>query len=237
MARNKKTSKKKNKQKKKIITSIVVIIIIIAICVIARVTSPKYKVEKKLKEINVADKMSETMVIPDYLNRINEQYTGDMSTQIIAKTYNNFAESIIPKYNKKCKNMGTEELRKYFNKNKKIILIELGYNNFNDFNAFINQIKTLSGDKLELEEYRIAKTTVKKEDGKVTAYLLIKYKNNQQIAFKTKLQNQVQKNKTSIDYSCDVDKEKVQKDNDEEAEDDEDVNIHGGDFIRGYPVE
>ena len=101
MARNKKTSKKKNKQKKKIITSIVVIIIIIAICVIARVTSPKYKVEKKLKEINVADKMSETMVIPDYLNRINEQYTGDMSTQIIAKTYNNFAESIIPKYNKK----------------------------------------------------------------------------------------------------------------------------------------
>ena len=63
--------------------------------------------------INIPDKMSDTLQLPTYMNEVVGKYNGELTTQIIAKTYNNFAENLIPKYYKKCKNLSEKDIEKY----------------------------------------------------------------------------------------------------------------------------
>lgn len=232
-----KISNPKSKVNKKLVISIVVIIILLLIILIARLTSSEYKAKRVLKQINIPDKMSEDMLLPKYLNRIDEKYTGELTTQIISKTYNNFAEKLIPKYYGKCKNMSNEELQKYFNQKRKTIQIELGYEQFQDFQTFINNIKTLKNENLEIEEYRILRTSVEEKDGYIYAYLSIKYKNNDAIYFNTKISNTINKEQTSIEYYCNLDEKLIENDNKEEEEFQLDLDTYEPTIKRGYPIE
>lgn len=229
--------KAKNKKYKKIAISIFIIVILLIILAIIKLTSPEAKAKRVLKQINEPEQMSEEIKIPKYINRIDEKYKGELSSQIIIKTYNNFAEKLIPKYQTKCKNMSENELEKYFRKNNKTIKIELGYENYEDFKFFINNLKSLKEGNLTLEEYRILRTGVQEKDGYVYAYISIKYKDNNEIYFNTKISNTINTKQTSIEYICDLDTQLIEEDNQEEEKFQLDLETYESPIKRGYPIE
>lgn len=229
-----KSKKRKFKFSKKKLFIILICIIIIAIIYIF---SPKQKAYRTIKKINIPDKMSESLQLPTYLNEVVGKYSGELTTQIIAKTYNNLAENLIPKYYEKCKNLSDQEIEKYYNRNKKIIKIELGFSNSNEFKQFANNLKKLQGDKLTFENYRILRTTVVNENGSTSAYLGITYSNNEEIILNTKLSNEVQKKATSITYSFDIENSKVEIDKQKQDKLDKEFENTKGPFTRGSPIE
>lgn len=229
-----KSKKRKFKFSKKKLFIILICIIIIAIIYSF---SPKQMAYRTIRKINVPDKMSESLQLPTYLNEVIGKYNGELTTQIIAKTYNNLAEKIIPKYYRKCKNLSEQDIVKYYNRNKKIIKIELGFENSDEFKQFAKMLQQLNGEELILENYRILRTTVANENGSTSAYLGITYSNNEEIILNTKLSNEVQKKATSITYSFDIENSKVEIDKQKQDKLDKEFENTKGPFTRGSPIE
>lgn len=231
---NKKNKKRKFKfSKKTLFIALICIILVISMYIL----SPTQKAYRTIKKINVSDKMSETLKLPTYLNEVVAKHTGQLSTQIIAKTYNNFAENLIPKYYKKCKELTEKNVEKYYNKNKKIIKIELGFSDVNEFKKFINLIQELQGDKLKFENYRILRTTVENNEGITSVYLGITYSNNKEIIINTKLSNEIKEKETSITYSVDTDKAKIENDNQKQEKLEKELKNSKNPYTRGSPID
>lgn len=232
---DKKKSKKRkfNFSKKKIFIILIFIIAIITLYIV----SPTQRAYRTIKKINIPDKMSDILKLPTYMNEVVGKYNGELTTQIIAKTYNNFALNLIPKYYKKCKNLSEKDIEKYFNRNKKIIKIELGFSNGDEFKKFIKVIQQLQGDNLNFEKYRILRTTVVNENDETSAYLGITYSNNEEIILNTKLENQVNSKETSITYSFDVDDSKIENDNQKQEKLDKRLENSRSPYTRGSPIE
>lgn len=230
----KKSKKRKFKFSKK---KLFIILIFIIAIIVLYVISPTQKAYRTIKKINIPDKMSDSLQLPLYLNEVVGKYNGGLTTQIIAKTYNNFAEKVIPKYYKKCKNLSGQDIDKYYNRNKKIIKIELGFTNSDEFKQFVKMLQQLQGDEITFESYRILRTTVTNENNSTSAYLGITYSNNKEIIFNTTLANEVKKKETSITYSVDIDNAKVEKDNQKQEKLDKEFENTKGPFTRGSPIE
>ena len=233
MDKNKSKKRKFNFSKKKLFIILIFIIAIITLHII----SPTQRAYRAIKKINIHDKMSDTLHLPTYMNEVVGKYNGELTTQIIAKTYNNFAENLIPKYYKKCKNLSEKDIEKYFNKNNKIIKIELGFSNSSEFKKFAKTIQQLQGDKLNFEKYRILRTTAINENDATTAYLGITYSNNEEIILNTKLENQVNSKGTSITYSADVDDSKIENDKQKQEKLDKQLENSRSPYTRGSPIE
>lgn len=238
MHKNNKKKNKKNtippKKNRKILLKIAIILIVVLVLLL---TNPTFHANLKLASINNPDSMDEKMPVPEYLNMAVSIYDGELTPQIIAKTYYNFANNIIPKYYKKCKDMPDEKIDKYFRKHKKIIKMEMGYTNSEDFKSFIKLIQSLNGDKLEFEDYRIMSKTVSKKNNITNCYLVIKYKNNNEIIINTQILNNIQKNQTSILYSTQISKEELEKAEKLELEEEEKLKNYESPFKRGTPLE
>ncbi len=230
----KKSKKRKFKfSKKKLLIILISIIVIIALYL----ANPTQKAYRTIKKINVPDKMNDSLQLPIYLNEIVGKYNGELSTQIIAKTYNNFAENIIPKYYRKCRKLSEKDVEKYYKRNKKIIKIELGFSNQEEFKQFIKILQQLQGDKLTFESYRILRTTVINENDFTSAYLGITYSNNKEIIFNTKLSNEVKEKETSIMYSFDIDDTKIENDNQKQKKLNKQLENSRSPYTRGSPIE
>lgn len=231
--------KKKSKKRKFKFSKKKFFIILIFIVIIATIYffNPKQKAYRTIRKINVSDKMSESLQLPTYLNEIVGIYNGELTTQIIAKTYNNLAEKLIPKYYKKCKNLSEKDIEKYYNRNKNIIKIELGFSNSNEFKEFVKTIQQLKGNKLKFEKYRILRTTVVNENNITSAYLGITYSNNEEIIINTKLSNEINQKETSITYSFEIENSKIEKDNQKQEILDKELENTKGPFTRGSPIE
>lgn len=160
--------------------------------------NPKIRAYRKLDEILIANEMKSGLAIPKELFELGAVYKGKLTTQNICKTYDNIVTKVIPKYYKKCKNMNDDELNKYYQKNKDIIYIELGIEEFNEFNGLINRIINLQGTKLEYENCSLIADSIKEEDTGITVYISIKYKNNTDLILNSFVQNKVNKNASSI---------------------------------------
>ena len=238
MHKNKKKRNKKNtippNKVRKIILYVAIILIIIIVILL---TNPTFHANIRLLKINNPDSMDEKMPVPEYLNMAVSIYDGELTPQIIAKTYYNFANKVVPKYYKKCKNMSDEKIEKYFKKHKKIIKIELGYTSQDDFKSFIKSIQDLNGNKLEFEDYRIMSTSVSKINNITNCYLVLQYKNNNEITINTQILNNIQKNQTSILYSTNIKKEELEKAREQEKKEEETLNNYKSPFNRGIPLE
>ena len=233
-------SEKRNNNKippKKLIKRTLVILLILTAIIILVLTNPRFQAYMRLERINKPDAMDEAMPVPEYLSVVVTKYDGELTPQIIAKTYYNFANTIVPKYYKKCKNMSDEKIDSYFKWHKKLIHMELGYTNSEDFKSFIKLIQNLKGEKLEFEDYRIMSETVGRKDGVINGYLVIKYKNNEEIIINTKLLKNLQKKQTSILYSTQIDKEKIKEAQETEKKQEEELNKNESPFKRGIPLE
>ena len=198
--------------KEKVRNSIIIVGIILVIAIIVLLLNTNFIKLQKLKKINEENKMNSEMPIPENLYLIMAIYNGDLTTEIISKTYNNFAVNVLPKYYKACNEKSSEEIKKYFNKNKNSIYIELGYENETEFESFINSLKKLEGEKLEFESYRILQKTVEKSYNNVNAYIAIKYKNNNEIFFNSHISDRILKECISIKMYTDINENIIEED-------------------------
>ena len=203
--------KKKKSDYQKIKVIIILFILFLIISVIFLTCNPLIIAVRKLNNIYDEDKMDSNLKLPQYLNFAVGEYKGKLSTQIIAKAYNNLAQNVIPKYYKKYSQLSETDLKNMFNKEKSIIYAELGYTEYNEFELFINTIKNLKGDNLELEKYEILTNTISTDYKDLKTYIGITYKNNEEIYFNSHISNKKESNRTPIRFFTDIENEKIEE--------------------------
>lgn len=209
--------------KKKIKILILILLLLLILMIVILFNNSAYKAMDKLKDINVEDNMGDGTQIPNDMYKLIKEYKGNLDTEIISKTYYNFANNLLPKYYKECKDLDTKELNKYYKKYKNTIYIELGYESFEDFEVFINYIKKLSGTDLILDTYGVMGTTIKSSKEYVSVYLTITYKDNDEIIFNTKVLKEKSENKTSISYDTTVSSDLIEKEKLEKTKEQEEI--------------
>ena len=235
------TRKKVNKKKKKVFSKkvkfgIVIAIALIALIIISVITNPKLQAKRRLKKINEPNQMQEEIQVPEYLNTVVAAYNGELTPQIMAKTYNNLATVVIPNYYKKCKKLNNDGIKKFFNRNKELIEIELGYTEYEGFKNFVNTIKQLDGSKLELEDYYILENTIEQKQGKINAYLVLKYKQNKEIALNTQISRNLEKEKTSIQYTQ-IENQKLQQAKQQHEQQEQEIENYKSPYTRGRAIQ
>ncbi len=191
------------KKKKNILIVIMIILLIILMIVIVTLNKLKTKndrtSEENLEYIN-SDELEEGTISPDMIHVVIALYEGELNPKAISKATYYFINDLVPEYLKKCKN--EEVTRKYFEKNKDNIYLDIGINKEDEFVNLINEIKKLSG-KLEFESSRFDKDSINVKSNHLETVLYIKYKDNEEIAIRMKLLNRVYENKTSIKFYAD----------------------------------
>lgn len=209
--------------KKKIKILILILLLLLILMIVILFNNSAYKAMDKLKDINVEDNMGDGTQIPNDMYKLIKEYKGNLDTEIISKTYYNFANNLLPKYYKECKDLDEKELNKYYKKYKNTIYIELGYESFENFEVFINYIKKLSGTDLVLDTYGVMGTTIKSSKEYVSVYLTITYKDNDEIIFNTNVLKEKSENKTSISYDTAVSPELIEKEKSEKIKEQEEI--------------
>lgn len=209
--------------KKKIKILILILLLLLILMIVILFNNSAYKAMYKLKDINIEDNMGDGTQIPNDMYKLIKEYKGNLDTEIISKTYYNFANNLLPKYYKECKDLDEKELNKYYKKYKNTIYIELGYESFENFEVFINYIKKLSGTDLVLDTYGVMGTTIKSSKEYVSVYLTITYKDNDEIIFNTNVLKEKSENKTSISYDTVVSSDLIEKEKSEKTKEQEEI--------------
>jgi hypothetical protein len=167
--------------------------------------NPTVKAQKELNKILVSDEMDDDLILPKGLYKLGAVYKGNLTTEIICKSYNHLATTVIPKYYKQCSLLNDDELKKLYEKNKNTIYIELGYENYDDFYSLIQELKKLSGETLTFESYELNDTSLKNNKDYCSMYLYIKYENNDEIVLNSYVSKNKKNDSTSIVLKADVD--------------------------------
>ena len=221
--------------KNKIIKIIPIMIIILIIVLIFFINNPIVKALANLNNIYISDEFDKDTEIPKYLNFVMGEYKGELTTQIVAKAYNSLAKNVIPKYYSKYSELNENEIEEVFNKNKNIIYIELGYDDVTQFKEFINTLKLLNGNNIKFESYRILRETILNSKQTLTTYFAIKYKENEEIYFKSVILNREDTKRIPIILLTDIDKNKLEKDKEIEEWQDE-LKKQKSPYTRGTPL-
>ena len=91
--------------KKKIKILILILLLLLILMIVILFNNSAYKAMDKLKDINVEDNMGDGTQIPNDMYKLIKEYKGNLDTEIISKTYYNFANNLLPKYYKECKDL------------------------------------------------------------------------------------------------------------------------------------
>ncbi len=222
-----------NRKNIKKISMIFLLILIILLALYF--SNPLVIAKMKIKSINTS-KLPNEMKIPEYINFVVEMTKDKIQPESIIKYYNNFAIDIIPKYYNKCIMMNSENVEKYFQRNKKLVEVELGITEKKDFLDFINTLKKLSNDEFVLDKYYILDNTVEVKKDKIIAYIGIKYENCDDIYFRTIIEKKYLKDKTSIKFDTNTELIKIEKGIELLKEREEEIKNTKSPFTRGSPL-
>ncbi|MBR3614243.1 MAG: hypothetical protein IKL55_03600 [Clostridia bacterium] len=135
------------------------------------------------------------------------EYDGRVDTATAYKAMHIFVDDIVEEYYLKIKeyNFDKAKTEQYYEKNAEDIKKELGVEDKEKFVQFIDNLKVLKGNELILEKYTIVPESVRKLASYTEFALLIKYKDNEQIAYNLQLLNRPDITKSPIKYSAGVD--------------------------------
>ena len=106
------------KNKKVILACIILLVISLVVIGVVLYTSPYNKALRKIKEINATTKIEEANVYTVDIYKLFNIYKGDLTSEIISKTYETFAINIIPRYYKACNGLDNNGINKYYKGNK-----------------------------------------------------------------------------------------------------------------------
>lgn len=128
------------------------------------------------------------------------EYDGELKTDNVVKSMSYVANMVIPKYYLKLRNASEKEISKYYSINSKAIRFDIGLEDEEDFKKLIKSVQNLKSDQLVFESYRINENKIVKFNRYIQTQLLIKYKDNEAIAFNIKVYNKQKDNISSVVY-------------------------------------
>ncbi len=171
----------------KIIKRIVIIIVVVILFIILSIyflNTQKMENEGYTLSYMNSDDISSSTKSPTNIHVVLAKYIGDVKPKTISKFSYNFAYNIIPNYVKLIEQGKLKENDRffYFN-NKKLILIQTGIDNYDEFNNLIKKISVLSGE-LEIENVVIPIASIDTSKVEFESEINIKYKNNEELKFK-----------------------------------------------------
>lgn len=192
---------KKNKTKSRIMLGIILgIILITIISVIYSLSTANLRQARKQLQYIISEEWNNEKY-PTGMPELIRNYSGQQKAQNIGKSINYVATKVIPHYNEELKNANEKQISKYFEKNSKIIEIDIGIDKSTDFKDLINEISQKStAQKLEFESYYIDENSIKQSNRMTEANLYIKYKGCEEIELGLKIHNEKSKTVSSIEY-------------------------------------
>lgn len=147
--------------------------------------------------------ISKDVHVPEGILRITSEYDGDIeSYKVILKSLEDVAENVIPKYYELSVNKSDEEIKTYFEKHKKVILMETGIETVEEYLAFTETLKTLKSDELVIQDYYVDITTILIKYNRIEAKFVFEYENGQSVVLNARLNNITQKNASPIKYTA-----------------------------------
>lgn len=181
---------------------IVATIIIILIGVLIYLLNYDYiSAKQKLNEINDITDIAEDIYIPEGILRVTSSYEGDVqSYKVVLKSLEHAAEVVIPKYAVALRGKTDEDLIKYYEKNEKIVKIETGIEEVEDFVEFGKVLNTLQGDTFTIKDYYVDIISVTEEFNRVEALMTFEYSEGQSIDLKIVLERIIHKNVSPLKY-------------------------------------
>lgn len=182
---------------KKIIIFLTILLIVLIGILITIYMQP---LNKELSYIYNEHKQGKINIMPTNVSYLFEKYEGDINQRSIYKALDMYVNEKIEKYNKELSIIDSTGLNQYYQENSKTIFKELGLENKEDFESFINEVRKLSGD-LVLDSYTIYPKKAKRSSDYIEAIILINYNNNNnndKVAFKIRVSNKENKQKTPI---------------------------------------
>ena len=181
---------------------IVATIIIILIGVLIYLLNYDYiSAKQKLNEINDITDIAEDIYIPEGILRVTSSYEGDVqSYKVVLKSLEHAAEVVIPKYAVALREKTDEDLIKYYEKNEKIVKIETGIEEVEDFVEFGKVLNTLQGDTFTIKDYYVDIISVTEKFNRVEALMTFEYSEGQSIDLKIVLERIIHKNVSPLKY-------------------------------------
>lgn len=182
---------------KKLFIVIAIIVVLIFLGIYYLNTQKMKSVGYTLEYMN-SDDITSATISPTNIHVVIAKYVGSVRPKTISKFSYNFAYEVIPSYIKLIKDKKIKENDKFFYiNNKKLILKQTGIDNYEEFSSFIKKISVLN-DNLEVENYIIPIDSINPFENSFEAKLNIKYKDNEEISFDLKIENNSSKEKTGI---------------------------------------
>ena len=146
-------------------------------------------------------KISDDVHVPEGVLRITSEYNGDIeSYKVILKSLADVAENVIPKYYEVSVDKSDEEIKTYFEKHKKVILIETGIETVDEYLALTETLKTLKSNEFVIKDYYVDITTILIKYNRIEANFVFEYENGQNVVLNAVLNNITQKNASPVKY-------------------------------------
>lgn len=210
------------KNKKVILACIILLVISLVVIGVVLYTSPYNKALRKIKEINATTKIEEANVYTVDIYKLFNIYKGDLTSEIISKTYENFAINIIPRYYSDCNGLDVNGINKYYKGNKNTIKVELGIENEEDFQKFIQYLNNnISDSNLVFKSTRAVGESIKGYKDYIEMYVEVNYENGTNLVFNTHISKVITTDITPITYSTDVNSEILEKETQKRKETEE----------------
>lgn len=147
--------------------------------------------------------ISKDVHVPEGILRITSEYDGDIeSYKVILKSLEDVAKNVIPKYYELSVDKSDEEIKSYFEKHKKVILMETGIETVEEYLAFTETLKTLKSDEFVIQDYYVDITTILIKYNRIEAKFVFEYENGQSVVLNARLNNITQKNASPIKYTA-----------------------------------
>lgn len=153
---------------------------------------------KENYEYIISDEMKKETKSPEMIHVILSLYKGEVNPKFIAKSNYYFIDSVIPRYQKECKNL--DKAQKYFSDNKEDIYYDTGIEEEQEFLDLIENINKLN--KSKIESSRFDKKDVIVSDKCLETKLYVKSKKDTEIKFKVTIDNKMNPNTPFIKYSA-----------------------------------
>lgn len=194
-------STKQNLKAKLIVVILIVVLIGILICLL---NYDYISAKNKLKEINNLN-MAEDIYIPEGILRVTSLYEGDVeSYKVVLKSLEYTSKVIIPKYILETRDMSDEDLKKYYESEEKIIKIETGIEEVDDFVAFAKVLQEIKGDTFTIKDYYVDITSVTEKFNRVQAIMTFEYEEGQKVDLKIVLERIIHKNVSPLKYKSPI---------------------------------
>lgn len=176
--------------------SIILLLVIITILLINKTEKNGYK--EKFEYINSEEWNNEQY--PLGMSTLVDFYEGDLKAQNIGKSLYYVANEFLPEINVKLNGSKEKDIRKYYNSNKKEILMILGGINEEQFVLLVNELTKIKDTDAKVEKYYFDIKTIVNEKNSVTGDFCIKYENSEEIKIKIEVIEYFRKEVSSVKY-------------------------------------